>query len=126
MSVFEDFEALIDSSQGNGENAEMQLRYEQEQELQRREQEQSSSDLLTLTYILNNKMDMLIQTMTTLTSRLDTKHLKKQRSEFNRCGYRNRKGEPCRSYVTKRSKFLCHAHLALTTRSAPYLYGQQQ
>ena len=83
-------------------------------------------EILSLLYVLINRMDNMTDLVNTLAVRQEFKKARKPRTPLNRCIHRNRKNEPCCSYICKNSTTLCHAHYSLYhTQKQNYLYGHK-
>lgn len=83
-------------------------------------------DCMSLLHVINNKLQNLETKVHELAGRTEFKKERKTRTTVNRCQHRNRKNEPCKSYICKKSKVLCHAHHALChSIGSNYLYGRR-
>ncbi len=83
-------------------------------------------DVEVLLHVIINRIDSLQAVVETLHTRQDVKKPRKARTMINRCIHKNRKFEPCRSYICKNSKSLCHAHHSLYhSPDQNYLYGHK-
>jgi len=84
-------------------------------------------EIKSLMHIVINRLDSVQASVNLISTKADLKKPRKQRTLVNRCIHKNRKNEPCCSYICKNSESLCHAHYSLyhNSKGDSYLYGHK-
>lgn len=88
----------------------------------------TNNHILEILYVVNNKIEILMNEVKDLQRCIGLKRIKKPRKDIHRCTFINRKNDRCRGYFCKQSKSLCYAHYTIITKTlkdSNYLYGSR-